>query len=99
MAHHIVGLDVSEIGRLLEPRHLPIQMLHPGVEFGITIISFSFKEGLLVSNRSNVAFEMLYVDGIESDDGDVQTNVRFSEFIAEQVFPRRLGEHVFETIQ
>jgi hypothetical protein len=72
MAHHIMSFDMSEIGRLFEPRDFPIQMFHPRVEFGIANHQFHFeRREILVSNSPDIALEMLHVDRIEADDGDV----------------------------
>jgi len=71
MAHHIMGFNVSEIRRLLESRNFPIQMFQPRVDFGITIINHVLQSEILVSNSPDIALEMLYVDRIEPDDGDV----------------------------
>src|SRR5205814_8366297 len=54
---------------------------------------------ILVSNCSEICLEMLYVYCIESDYSDVQTNISFSEFVAKEIFPRRFGENIFETIE
>ena len=52
-----------------------------------------------MSNCSEICLEMLYVNYIESDYGDVQTNISFREFVAKEIFPRRFGENIFETIE
>ena len=52
-----------------------------------------------MSNRPDISFEMLYVDWIKADDSDVQTDIRFSELCAQQVFPGGFREDFFETIE
>jgi len=86
MTRHIMTLNVHEIGRLLEPRDLPVQMFQPGIDFGI-----------IVADGADVGFKVLHVHRIETDDGRVETDIRFCQFIAEEIF--RFGEHVFDTIQ
>ena len=66
-----MGFNVSEIRRLLESRNFPIQMFQPRFDFGITIINHVLQSEILVSNSPDIALEMLYVDRIEPDDGDV----------------------------
>jgi hypothetical protein len=41
-----------------------------------------------VSDSPKIAFKVLYVDWIEADDSDVQTNVGFGKFITKEIFPR-----------
>jgi len=99
MAHHVMTFDMREIGCFLEAGDLPVQMLHPCVQLGITRISAIVQNRVLVSDSSNVTFEMLNVNGIEANDGDVQTNVRLREFISEEIFPGGFREHAFKTIE
>jgi len=50
-----------------------------------------------VSDGSDIAFKVLHVDGIKADDGDVQADIRFCEFVAQQVL--RFGKDIFETVE
>ena len=56
----IVLLDVLELSRVPERGHIPIQITQPLV-----------KRRISRPDVANVAFEVLHVDGIETDDGCV----------------------------
>jgi hypothetical protein len=47
---------VLKVGRLLERRHIPVQVLHPAINVGV-----------IVSNRAEIAFKVTMVDWVESD--------------------------------
>ena len=71
-------LDMLELRRLLERRHVPVQISEPAVDGGIA-----------AADVADVAFEVRHVDGIEADGGHVQAHVRFGESFSEVV--RSLG--------
>jgi len=77
VAHHVVMFNMHEVGSLLESGNLVIQMFHPCIELGI-----------IMSDCPDIALEMLYVDWIEADYGDIQTNICFCEVISKEIFPR-----------
>jgi hypothetical protein len=84
----VMVLDVLKFCRVLERRHVPVQMPHPLVEVWIAS-----------ADVANVALEVLYVDGIEAHDGGVETDVSFSDGgRRKEVRSRRLGEARFEAI-
>jgi hypothetical protein len=85
----VMVFDVLEFRRVLERRHVPVQMPHPIVEVWIAS-----------ANVANVALEVLYVDGIEAHDGGVETDVGFSDGGRRQkVGSRRLGEARFKAVE
>lgn len=80
MTARIMVLDVQEIRRLLERRHVPVQPPHPLVNRGIP-----------GTDIADVALEVLHVHGIEADDGHEETNVDFCKRRAEPVGLVRVG--------
>jgi len=52
-----------------------------------------------VSDGSDIAFKVLNIHRIESDDGDVQADIGLREFITKKIFPRRFSEHIFKAIE
>lgn len=62
----IMFLDMFKLSRVLEGREIPIQMLEPLVERGVS-----------GANVADIAFEVLDVDGIEADDCGVEADVGF----------------------
>jgi hypothetical protein len=90
-------LDMREVCGLFESWNLPVQMLQPRIDFGITISAR--QRGILVSDSSDIGLEMLHVNWIEADDCGIQSDIRLSEFVAQKVFPRGLGKHLLQTIK
>jgi len=79
-------LDMIKLRRLLEPLDIPIQVSKP------------FMNGrVIMPNVLDVTLEVLDVDGVEADDGGVQTDVCFRELVAEEVFA--LWEDSFDTVE
>lgn len=60
MAASVVPLDVLKLRRLGKRRLVPVQVAHPLVNGRVAR-----------ANVANVALEVLHVDGIETDEGDV----------------------------
>jgi hypothetical protein len=54
MALCVVPLDVLELGAVVEGRHVPVEIAHPGMQVRIT-----------GADIADVALEVLYVDGLE----------------------------------
>jgi hypothetical protein len=52
-----------------------------------------------VSDCAEIRLEMLNVYRIEADNGDEQAYINFREFVAKEIFPRRFGEDIFETVE
>ena len=65
MAPIVVGLDVTEINRVLERSIVPIQILHPSVNFGV-----------VMSDASKVALEVTMVYRIKSNLSESVVNYR-----------------------
>ena len=61
-------LDVFKLGRVLEGRVVPVQMPHPLVQVIVA-----------APDISNITFEVLHVDGIEANNGGVETDVSFRD--------------------
>lgn len=81
MALGIVKFNVFKLRGIMEGRHVPVELTEPlvdGREAGADI--------------GQVALEVLHVDGIESDDGRVETHVGFGDGLAKVVWAWRAGE-------
>ena len=52
-----------------------------------------------MSNSPDIALEMLYINRIKADDSDVQADIRFGQFLAEQVSSRGFRKHILETVE
>lgn len=79
MTPRIMPFDMLELCRLPKGRDIPVQLPQPFVQRRITR-----------SDIADVAFEMLNVDGVETNNGGVETNVGFSYVLAEVVWRRVL---------
>ena len=66
MTHHVMLLDVLEVGRVLERGHIPVHRPQPAVERGIA-----------GPDVSDVALEVLDVDDVEADQGHEEADVGF----------------------
>ncbi len=71
MALGIMFLDMFKLRRLPKGRHVPVQLPQPLVQRRIPR-----------PDVSDVALEMLHVDGVEADDGGVQAHVRLGDVFA-----------------
>jgi hypothetical protein len=74
----IMILDVLKFCRILECRVVPVQMPHPLVKVGIPR-----------SDVSDVALEVLHVDGIKTHDCSVEANVGFRDLRRGEQIRRR----------
>ena len=68
MALCIVFLDVLKLGRLAEGRNIPIQSSEPFM-----------KSRIPTADVANVALEVLNIDGVEANDGGVESDVGFGD--------------------
>lgn len=68
MARHVVLLDMFELRRVSERGNVPVQVSEPAMNDRIT-----------AADVADVAFEVLHIDDIESDDGYIKTYVRFGD--------------------
>lgn len=84
MALGVMILDMFKLGRFAKGRHIPIQVPHPVVQRRVAR-----------ADIADVAFEMLDVDGIEADDGRVETDVGFGDLRSEVVRFGVRGEMFF----
>ena len=85
----IILLDMLEISRLLNPRHIPIEVLQPAVEARVA-----------VSDTPEHELEVLLVDGVEADEGRVELDVGFCGVRGgEDVEGVLLGEEGFEAVE
>lgn len=73
-------LDMLKLRRLPEGRNIPVQMPEPFMQRRIP-----------GSDIADVAFEMLDVDGVETDDGGVEADICFGDGGAEVVWRCVLG--------
>lgn len=68
MTLRIVKANMFKLSRLLERRDLPVQVPQPAVD--------SWESG---ADIAEVALEVLDVDGVEADDGGVETDIGFCD--------------------
>lgn len=87
MALEVMSLDAIEVGSILETRVVPVEVLHPPVDVGITI-----------SDGSIVAFEVGIVNRVEPNDCSVQPDVGLGELVSVQIGPAIL-QHLFDAIE
>lgn len=71
-----------KLRRVLERRHVPVELPQPLVQRRITR-----------SDVTNVALEMLHIDGVEANDGGVEANVCFGD-----VGTKVVGSSVFSKV-
>ena len=64
----VVMFDMLKLRRVLERRHVPVQLPQPFMQRRITR-----------SDIADVALEMLHIDGIEPNDCSVEANVCFGD--------------------
>lgn len=88
MALRVMLLDMRELSRLAKSRNVPVQIPHPLVKGRVS-----------AANVSDVALEVLDVDGIEADDGRVEADVCFGDTVAIVVWTGRLGEVLFSSVE
>ena len=74
MTLRIMFLNMFELRRFPKRRHIPIQMPQPFMQRWVS-----------GADVADVAFEMLDVDGVEADDGRVETDVGFGDLGSEVV--------------
>jgi hypothetical protein len=70
-----VLLDMFELRRVLERGNVPVQVSEPAMDGRIA-----------TADVADVAFEVLHINGIESDYGYIQTYIRFGDVGAEVVW-------------
>lgn len=74
MALCIVLLDVLKLRRILESRHIPVEVPQPFVQRRVPR-----------ADIADVALEMLHIDRVEADDGSVESHIRLRDVLAEIV--------------
>jgi len=75
MARHVVLLDMFELRRVLESGNVPVQVSEPAMNSRIA-----------AADVADVAFEVLHIDGVESDYGHIETYVRLGDVVTEVVW-------------
>lgn len=68
VARHVMLLDMLKFRRVLECRHIPVQISEPAVDGRIS-----------ATDVANVALEVLDVDCVEADDGHEEADVCFGK--------------------
>jgi hypothetical protein len=71
MRLRVVLLNVLKFSRLTERRDVPVQVPQPFVKVRVT-----------TPDVTNVALEVLHIDGVEADDSCEETNICFSYLLA-----------------
>lgn len=105
MALGVVLLDVSELCRAAESLVVPVEVAQPPVKhvsignlcglWGVLLV----KVWVSAADVTDVALEVLHVDGIEANDCGEETDVLLCEAVAEVERTAGLGEVFFGTIQ
>ena len=88
MTLRVVFLDVLELRRLPESRHIPIQCPEPTMNRWVS-----------GTNVANIALEVLHVDGVEAYDGGVESYVCFGDVRAEVERSRRGAEVFLDAVE
>lgn len=88
MALGVMVLDVLELGGPTKRRLIPVEISHPLVQIGIS-----------AANISDVALEVLDVDGVEADDGRIEADVGLGDLVAEVERSRRFSEVGFGAVE
>lgn len=83
-----VLLDMFEIRTILECGSIPILVLEPGIDVGI-----------VVSDRAEVAFEVVLVDCVEADDCCVGADIELGEVCAQDVRASVGVKDFFENVE
>ena len=52
-----------------------------------------------MSDCAEIRLEMLNIYRIETDYSDEQADISFRKFVAQEIFSRRFGEDIFETVE
>lgn len=84
----VMIFDMLKLRRVFEGGNVPVQLPQPLMQRRITR-----------SDVTNVALEMLHIDGVEANDGSVETNVRFGDVGTEVVRSGILGKVGFGTVE
>ena len=87
VALEVVSLDAVKIGRVLESRVVPVEVLHPFVD-----------EWISVANGAVVALEVSKVDWVKAHNGGVETNVGFGKLVSVQV-GASVRQHLLNAIE
>lgn len=77
-----------EISRSLRRFEIPIHALQPVIEHGV-----------VVTNSAQVAFEMLDIHGVETDQSSIETNVYLGEFFPKDKGPPIVRDDFLKLIQ
>lgn len=88
MALGVVVLDVFKVGSVFERIVIPIQVSEPFVDVGVAI-----------SDHSNVALEVLYIDWVKTNNGWVETDVNLSQGSTEDVWATRFLQQCFNLVK
>ena len=84
----VMIFDMLKLRRVFESRNVPVQLPQPLMQRRIAR-----------SDITNVALEMLHIDGVEANDGSVKANVCFGDVGTEVVRSGILGQVGFGTVE
>lgn len=88
VAFRIMLFDMLKLRRVLECRYVPVQIPQPFMQSRITR-----------SDITDVALEMLHIDGVEANDGGVEANVCFGDIGTEIVGSSVFGKVSFGAVE
>ena len=88
VAFRIMLFDMLKLRRVLERRYVPVQFSQPLMQSRITR-----------SDITDVALEMLHIDGVEANDGCVEANVCFGDVGTEIVGSSVFGKVSFGAVE
>ena len=84
----IVTLDMLKTRGILECGHVPVQVSYPFMDMRV-----------IVANHAFIGLEQGHIDGIKTNDGHVQPNVRFGNLVAVVVQAWLGGEVCFDAVE
>lgn len=70
----IMLFDVLKVGRILERRNIPVQMLQPLVDIRV-----------IISDSTNIALKMLNINRIKANNGRIKSDIGFGKPVPEEV--------------
>jgi hypothetical protein len=84
---HIL-FDMSKVSRLLEPRHIPVQILQPLIQ-----------QWIIVSYCAKVALEVLHINRIKPDQRRVEPEIELSNLRPQDIWPSVFRQKFFKSVQ
>lgn len=84
----VMILDMSELGRVVKSRHIPVQLAHPFVQGRIA-----------ASNFAQITLEVLVIHSVKANNGCVEANISFGYLVTKVVRARALSQIGLGTVE